>query len=746
MPDNLKDPLADCLERLKAAQFSPFELLTSRNLAEKLIELVLQGAPLGPAWLRGGFKALTAALAAKDTAQAKVVVFGGGTGLSTIIGGDSRSLSWVEHPFQGLKAIFPKTTAIVCTTDDGGSTGELLKDLPLIGLGDLRHVLLSSIQQSRLLADYGLPATAASQVVAALFAIFNHRFARPPASPDDLLTRGGLNLRGLPRAMAAGITTLTQRLFSDQRLAVALKRPHCLGNLLLAAAIYGHTPPGESAPGPEAIRDGLREVAALIGVAPDAVLPCTCTPSVLKVRYSNGVVAAGESKSAAARRGVPIEQVLVDFAAAPPQAPPEVMAAIREADIILFAPGSLYTSIAPIMQVPGLSQAVRDNLHAMKLLVANLWVQAGETDLAIDDPGRRFYVSDLIKAYHRNIPGGVSGLFRQVLLLAMQEIPGNIIQSYAIEGKSPIYLDRVTVWNLGFSPIEASIFSKEGLHDRKVRHDPAAFATAVKVLWVAREHLGGQEDGRELILPPATFSPSGGRLVEVPCRRYQRIAALLEERGLGDDPRLLEVFWRHGEIPAAHLELWRGMVTVARQDWRRGQEWDNLYSFYNPEDGLIYMREDVAEDGRFELAFLVGLGQSLLGDYAWSKELRPLELEDDPVGKVYRLTLRPPAARRCYFSDQELERYLLLARMRRASGAGQRFTRVLNAGEGFTPPGLLLGLSYAWYLDNRLASHIEYKMAIAHATACDLIPEQIKNQRRRREMIDFLRSVVFRQG
>jgi uncharacterized cofD-like protein len=738
------EQLAQCLGRLQAASFAPFELLASRNLPEKLIELVIQGVPAGPPWMRAGFTTLTAALAAHDTSEVRVVVFGGGTGLSTILGGDSRSLSWVEHPFHGLKEVFPRTTAIVCVTDDGGSTGELLRDFPLIGLGDLRHVMLSAVQRARLQAEYQLSGAEASRVAATLFALFNYRFSQRPQDLDDLLMRGRLNLQGLPKAMAAGITGLLRRLFEDSRLTRALQRPHCLGNLLLVSAIYGRVAGDGLAVSPEAIRDGLREVGALIGVASDAVLPCTCTPSVLKMQYANGVQVAGESKAATAHRGVPIDRVMVDFAA-PPQVLAEVMDSIRQADVILFAPGSLYTSIVPIMQVPGLAQAVRDNSRAIKLMVANLWSQAGETDRAIADPGRRFYVSDLILAYHRNIPGGVYGLFSQVLLLAMQEIPGNIIQCYAIEGKSPIYLDRVKLWDMGFLPIEAAIFSREGLLDRKVRHDPASFATAIKTLWAAKGHLEDGGQGGVQTLPLAVMKPQARSTIETPCSRYGRITQVLSRFVVGELSRITDILWRHADIPVEHLAYLRGVTIVPRGEWLRGQIWDKLYSFYDPSDGVIKIRQDVLEGNRVEVAFLVALGQSLLGNYALRKELAPLVQDGEPVGKVYHLTLRPESTRVGYLTTADLARYLALARMRQATHDASHFTRVVNAEEGFTPPGLLFGLTYAWYLDNRFASHIEYKMAIARAEVSDLVPEQVKSQAQRHKLIDFMRTVVFRQ-
>ncbi len=54
-----------------------------------------------------------------------------------------------------------------------------------------------------------------------------------------------------------------------------------------------------------------------------------------------------------------------------------------------------------------------------------------------------------------------------------------------------------------------------------------------------------------------------------------------------------------------------------------------------------------------------------------------------------------------------------------------------------------MGLIYAWYLENRLASHIEYKMSVMQINQTDLIPEQLKMFLRREKMIAFFREVVF---
>ena len=59
----------------------------------------------------------------------KVVVFGGGTGLSTLL--------------RGLKQFPIDITAIVTVADDGSSSGRLREELGIFAVGDIRNVLVS---------------------------------------------------------------------------------------------------------------------------------------------------------------------------------------------------------------------------------------------------------------------------------------------------------------------------------------------------------------------------------------------------------------------------------------------------------------------------------------------------------------------------------------------------------------------------------------------------------------------------
>ena len=94
---------------------------------------------------------------------------------------------------------------------------------------------------------------------------------------------------------------------------------------------------------------------------------------------------------------------------------------------------------------------------------------------------------------------------------------------------------------------------------------------------------------------------------------------------------------------------------------------------------------------------------------------------------------------------EDIDAYLRLSRMHRSQQEDSAYTRVINPGEGFTPPGLFFGLFYAWYLDNRFAANIEYKMSIMRNGISDLIPEQVRIVDRRRKTISFFRERIFRQ-
>ena len=755
-PKPIMNRIDSSLKRIGAMRFGPFDLLPRGTTAEKIIDLVLSGVPNGPVPMVEPLEDLRRTINCIDTSGLKVVVLGGGTGLSNVIGGDSRNPAWPLNPFYGLKEIFPDTTSIVCVTDDGGSSGEMLKDLPTIALGDIRHVLLSSVQKTHLAGTYNLNDQKCRNVAATLFELFNYRFKNPPRSFEQLMNDSGADLSQLPHAMTLRLREILEAVFNDSFLIELLKRPHCLGNIIIVSSIIRQARHDKLAHfdcaalrrhfSTDNILAGIREIADIIGAAENCVLPCTTTPATLKMLYANGVLVTGEHKSSRARRVFPVDRVFVEFADTP-EVPTPVTESIAEADIILFAPGSLFSSIIPILQTPGIADAIRSNSRALKVLISNLWVQKGETDIVSGDPRRRYYVSDIINAYHRNIPGGLENLFDHVLVLGLHDIPGSILQQYALEEKHPIYLDRDCVRERGFDPIECNIFSQAAMRNTGfVQHDPAALAGTVRVLWSLREHLNERiEDKQPAVGGADSFLMH--RKGETLCLRYKTLKKRLRQLTLEPEPaeRILEILWRHQDIPVCHLDYLKGVVIVESKAWSRSEEWDKKNSFFDPYDRFIKIRHDIVDDPhKFEVAFLIALGQSLLGDYAKEKGTYPVYNDREMIGKVYKMNLREPGKTTCYFDHEEVDHYLGLVRMERSAADPLQYTRLVTGQEGFTPPGLLFGLLYVWYLDNRFASHVEYKMAILRMELSDLVYEQKKISRRRKKLIEFFRKVVFR--
>jgi len=761
-----RERVGTSLKQVEGEFLSPLDLLPHEDLREKLVELVLRGVPDGiPSETASSLFQVLEVLRKGDVRDLNVVVFGGGTGLSTIVGGDSRAKSWIRDPFSGLKELFPKTRSIVCVTDDGGSTGELLKDLPLIALGDIRHVLLSSIQLAKLQDFFGLNELEASSCVETLAAVFNYRFSTKPENSKQLLKDCGLGSQShgiLPMLIQDVLERIIENLFVDSRLSITLERPHCLGNLILASSIYEQIPAHYTnemlAAQPDLVRQnlhrGIASLCVILGADEKAVMPCTHVPAELSMRYTNGVHVTGEHKSGYARRGYPVDSVCINFCNTP-EVSTQLLSLIREADIMIMAPGSLYSSLIPIFQVPGIAGTVKQNNHALKILVSNLWVQTGETDLSIAEPDRKFHLSDLLYAYEHNIPGGTEGLFDAVLCLSLKDVPATVIQSYAVEGKIPIYLDREKVREQGIAPLECGIYSLSALREHGViRHDPHQFALVIRTLWATS--LISKKNKCE---KNTVKTPSGKQkylaTMQTPCVRHSAIKEYLsgisiELKGKTEGKHqvfrelLQQLLWNHKDIPLSHLQFVKGVQCIPDKDWKRNQNWDKVFSFFDPTDSFVKIREDqFASNADLEVAFLVALGQGLLGNYAKDKDIRDVVPENCSMGKVYHLRLNTDSERNCYFGKEDLTAYLTLARMVQDPADPNHFTRLVNGNEGFTPPGLLMGLVYAWYLDNRFASHIEYKMAVIRIDHSDLIPEQVRMKSRREKLTVFFREVVF---
>lgn len=105
------------------------------------------------------------------------------------------------------------------------------------------------------------------------------------------------------------------------------------------------------------------------------IFPATISDVRLVAELQDGSVVRGETQITASRK--PIKRLRLEPEQCLPL--PQVLEAIRSADVITVGPGSLYTSILPNLLVSRVARTIGET-SATKIFVNNLMTQPGETD------------------------------------------------------------------------------------------------------------------------------------------------------------------------------------------------------------------------------------------------------------------------------------------------------------------------------------------------------------------------------
>ncbi len=233
------------------------------------------------------------------------------------------------------------------------------------------------------------------------------------------------------------------RLFEYRFGAGSVLEGHSFGNLFIVAMS------GVTGTFPEALKETGR-VLAVRG----QVLPSTLESVALLARLEDGHTVYGESRIPSG--GSPIRRV--ELEPSDPAAYPEAVQAIREAELIVIGPGSLYTSVMPNLLVSGIAQAVRES-SATRVYVCNVATQPGETD--------GYTVHDHVIALHRHVG---AGLFDYVLANnniapLPKDWPNSVV---AKDGAVP-----------GVIEVTADLVKD----DYRLRHDPEKLASRLMALY-----------------------------------------------------------------------------------------------------------------------------------------------------------------------------------------------------------------------------------------------------------------------
>ena len=222
----------------------------------------------------------------------KVVIIGGGTGLSVML--------------RGMKHIDDiQLSAIVTVADDGGSTGRIRDSYQIPAMGDIRHVMCAMAEEESIFTD-----------------LMNYRFG------------GEGDIAG-----------------------------HNLGNLLLLALSQTTG----------SFMEAIRTFSRVLKVR-GKIIPSTLEIVTLFAIMEDGTIVRGEDNTPKFRNHIDRVFYQRDI-----KATKESLEAIREADLIIYGIGSLYTSIMPNLII----DEIRNELIAnpcRKVYFCNAMSQPGETD------------------------------------------------------------------------------------------------------------------------------------------------------------------------------------------------------------------------------------------------------------------------------------------------------------------------------------------------------------------------------
>lgn len=307
----------------------------------------------------------------------KVVVMGGGTGISYLL--------------RGLKDFPVDITAVITVSDDGRSTGKLRKEFGTPAVGDIRKVI-----------------TNLSQIDEPIKEMMSYRFH----TSSDL-------------------------------------DGHAVGNLILTAMldITG------------SLKDSIASLSKILDVR-HTVLPISEDSNLTLMGLDkDGNIIEGEDEITQAHRQ--FEKI---FYKNEPKVLPEVLEAIKNADLIIFSMGSLYTSILPNIICNEVKKAF-DESTAPIMYLSNIVTQPGETD--------GFTVGDHVKLLNRYL----NKKKVDVVIANNKKVEEEMAKRYENkEQKDPVLIDYEELDKIGVELIEDDLIT---IDDNTLKHDSLKLSSLI---------------------------------------------------------------------------------------------------------------------------------------------------------------------------------------------------------------------------------------------------------------------------
>jgi len=223
---------------------------------------------------------------------------------------------------------------------------------------------------------------------------------------------------------------------------------------------------------------GVSDVIAIAG----RVLPSTVDKISLGAVLSDGSRIHGKADilAGSATRKLPIEKVFLIPERCVPA--PGVIKSIKEADLIIIGPGSLYTGILPILLIKEIADEIKKS-KAVKVFVSNIMTEPGQTD--------NYTLSDHINAIHEHAGKGMIDF----CIASDSDIMPEYIRMYNKNHSDVIDIDKARVKNTGvkLAVEDMSIVDDNG----KIRHDSLKLAKAIINIMISSLDISDNEQALE---------------------------------------------------------------------------------------------------------------------------------------------------------------------------------------------------------------------------------------------------------
>ena len=230
---------------------------------------------------------------------------------------------------------------------------------------------------------------------------------------------------------------------------------HSLGNLLMVALadIYG---------GFDKAISKISEIVSIKG----KVLPITLQPTQLVAVLEDGTIRYGETSISSSKK--PIKKLL--FNPKKIKHYEEVISEIKQSDLIVIGPGSLFTSVLPNLIIKEVTKAISTS-NAEKVYVCNIMTQPGETD--------NFTAEKHIETIYEHTKNKIKFDY---VIINTSKIPKKLYEkykkqnSYPVEVKDMTYLQQLVTKAV----IKEKLLNNEFDPSTKfARHDPNKLASAI---------------------------------------------------------------------------------------------------------------------------------------------------------------------------------------------------------------------------------------------------------------------------